>query len=37
MELQPSLTDLQQMARQAGEILAAGYEKEHQLAYKGER
>ena len=35
-DLPPSLTDLQQLARQAGEILAAGYEKEHQLAYKGE-
>lgn len=36
MESQPSLTDLQDLARQAGAILKAGYEKEHQLAYKGE-
>jgi myo-inositol-1(or 4)-monophosphatase len=36
MEAQPLLADLEQLARQAGEILAAGYEKEHQLDYKGE-
>ena len=36
MELQPVLNDLQVLARQAGLILADGYEKEHQLAYKGE-
>lgn len=36
MESQPSLADLQHLARQAGAILADGYEKEHQLAYKGE-
>lgn len=36
MQAQPLLADLQQLARQAGEILAAGYEKEHQLDYKGE-
>lgn len=31
----PSLTDLEQMARKAGDILRAGYEKEHQINYKG--
>lgn len=36
MGAQPILADLQQLAEQAGEILAAGYEKEHTLAYKGE-
>ncbi len=36
MEGQPLLADLQQLARQAGDILAAGYEKEHQIDYKGE-
>ncbi|MFH0783969.1 MAG: inositol monophosphatase family protein [Pseudomonadota bacterium] len=36
MESQPILEDLHQLAEQAGEILAAGYEKEHTLAYKGE-
>ncbi|MBU1565356.1 MAG: inositol monophosphatase [Proteobacteria bacterium] len=36
MESQPILEDLRQLAQQAGEILAAGYEKEHQLSFKGE-
>jgi myo-inositol-1(or 4)-monophosphatase len=31
----PSLVELDQLARKAGEILRAGYEKEHQVAYKG--
>ncbi|PWH15094.1 MAG: inositol monophosphatase [Anaerolineae bacterium] len=31
----PQLTDLEQMARQAGRILAAHYEKETQVTYKG--
>lgn len=36
MELQPVLTDLERLARQAGAILAAGYEKEHRIDFKGE-
>lgn len=32
----PTLTDLERLARQAGEILAAGYEQEHRIDYKGE-
>ena len=31
----PTLTDLERLARQAGQILRAGYQKEHQVAYKG--
>jgi myo-inositol-1(or 4)-monophosphatase len=37
MELRPKLSDLQQLARQAGAILATGYSKEHKLGYKGEK
>lgn len=31
----PKLTDLERLARQAGGILRAGYQKEHQVDYKG--
>jgi len=31
----PTLTDLEQMARQAGQILFDGYEKDNQVSYKG--
>jgi len=31
----PSLSDVETLARQAGEILRAGYEREHQVDYKG--
>lgn len=31
----PTLTDLERMARQAGQILSQGYEKENQVSYKG--
>ena len=31
----PKLTDLERLARQAGQILHAGYQKEHQVDYKG--
>ena len=31
----PALTDLERMARQAGRILSDGYEKHHQVSYKG--
>lgn len=31
----PSLTDLEQLARRAGQILRAAYEQEHQIDYKG--
>jgi len=31
----PTLPDLERLARQAGEILRAGYEREHQINYKG--
>ena len=31
----PNLTDLERLARHAGGILRAGYEKEHQVDYKG--
>ena len=31
----PNLSDLEQLARQAGEILRAGYAREHQVDYKG--
>ncbi|MGD0613566.1 MAG: inositol monophosphatase family protein [Anaerolineales bacterium] len=31
----PTLPDLEHMARQAGEILRAGYGREHQVGYKG--
>ena len=36
MDIQPELRDLEQLARKAGNILAAGYEKEHQIDFKGE-
>jgi myo-inositol-1(or 4)-monophosphatase len=32
----PSLSDVESLARQAGEILRAGYGKNHQVTYKGE-
>ncbi len=31
----PTLSELQELAKQAGEILRAGYEQEHEVAYKG--
>ncbi len=31
----PTLADLERLARQAGEILRDGYEREHQIRYKG--
>jgi myo-inositol-1(or 4)-monophosphatase len=31
----PTLADVERLARQAGQILRAGYEQEHQVAYKG--
>jgi myo-inositol-1(or 4)-monophosphatase len=31
----PTLADLERMARQAGQILYSGYEKDHQVDYKG--
>lgn len=34
--MQPALSDLERLARQAGEILRLGYEQEHQVDYKGE-
>ena len=33
--MQPKLTDLERLARQAGEFLRRGYEQEHQVDYKG--
>jgi myo-inositol-1(or 4)-monophosphatase len=33
--MHPTLNDLEQLARQAGNILRAGYEGEHQVDYKG--
>jgi myo-inositol-1(or 4)-monophosphatase len=33
--MQPTLSDLERLARQAGEILRLGYAQEHQVAYKG--
>ena len=33
--MQPALSYLETLARQAGEILRAGYNKEHQVGYKG--
>jgi len=33
--MQPELADLERLARQAGEILRAGYEQKHQVEYKG--
>jgi myo-inositol-1(or 4)-monophosphatase len=33
--MQPALSYLENLARQAGEILRAGYDKEHQVGYKG--
>ncbi len=32
---QPTLADLERLARQAGQVLRAGYEQEHQVNYKG--
>ncbi len=34
--MNPTLSDLERLARQAGEILRAGYSREHQIDYKGE-
>jgi len=34
--MEPTLSDLQRLARQAGEILRLGYEQEHQVDYKGD-
>src|SRR5512143_1195337 len=31
----PTISELEELAKHAGEILRAGYEKEHQVAYKG--
>ena len=33
--MEPNISDLERLARQAGEILRLGYEKEHQVDYKG--
>ncbi len=33
--MQPTLSDLEQFARQAGKILRDGYQKEHQVRFKG--
>ena len=33
--MQPTLTYLENLARQSGEILRAGYNQEHQVGYKG--
>lgn len=33
--MQPTLSDLERLAREAGSILRAGYSKEHQVNYKG--
>ncbi len=33
--MSPTLSDLERLARQAGEILRLGYEQEHQVDYKG--
>lgn len=33
--MQPTLSDLERLARQAGELLRLGYEQEHQVDYKG--
>jgi len=33
--MEPTLSNLQRLARQAGEILRLGYEQEHQVDYKG--
>jgi myo-inositol-1(or 4)-monophosphatase len=33
--MEPNISDLQRLARQAGEILRLGYEQEHQVDYKG--
>ena len=33
--MQPKLSDLERLARQAGEFLRRGYEQEHQVDYKG--
>jgi myo-inositol-1(or 4)-monophosphatase len=35
MDTHPHLDDLQEMARQAGRILADGYEQQHTIAFKG--
>jgi len=34
--MEPTLSDLQRLARQAGEILRLGYAQEHQVDYKGD-
>src|SRR5512143_695615 len=31
----PTISELEELAKHAGEILRAGYEKEHQVSYKG--
>ena len=33
--VQPTLSDLERLAREAGAILRAGYNREHQVNYKG--
>ena len=33
--MQPTLADIESLARQAGEILRNGYEQDHQVSYKG--
>ncbi len=33
--MNPTLKDIERLARQAGQILRAGYQKEHQVEYKG--
>lgn len=33
--MQPTLSELERLAREAGAILRAGYDKEHQVSYKG--
>jgi myo-inositol-1(or 4)-monophosphatase len=33
--MEPNISDLERLARQAGEILRLGYEQEHQVDYKG--
>jgi myo-inositol-1(or 4)-monophosphatase len=33
--MQPTLLDLERLARQAGDVLRSGYEREHQVVYKG--
>ena len=33
--IQPTLADLERLARQAGQILSDSYEKDHQVNFKG--